>query len=252
MKLFDLTGLRALVVGGAGDLGRAMLEGLLEAGARAVAVDIAPKASDLAADLRAKGHDAHGLQVDIRDRDAIKASVQDAVRLLGGPIDILVNAAGIQRRAPSERFTEQDWDDVLSVNLTAGFVYSQQVAPDMIARGRGKIVHVASIMSQFGGITIPAYAASKGGLAQLTKALSNDWAAHGICVNAIAPGYMDTQLNTALIADDKRSAEVLLRTPAKRWGLPSDMKGVVVFLASAASDFVTGTVIPVDGGYSAR
>lgn len=252
MKLFDLTGLRALVVGGAGDLGRAMLEGLLEAGARAVAVDIAPKVSDLADDLRAKGHDAHGLQVDIRDRNAIKASVQDAVRLLGGPIDILVNAAGIQRRAPSERFTEQDWDDVLSINLTAGFVYSQQVAPDMIVRGRGKIIHVASIMSQFGGITIPAYAASKGGLAQLTKALSNDWAAHGICVNAIAPGYMDTQLNTALIADDKRSAEVLLRTPAKRWGQPSDMKGVVVFLASAASDFVTGTVIPVDGGYSAR
>ena len=252
MKIFDLTGLRALVVGGAGDLGLAMLEGLLEAGARAVAVDIAPKVSDVADDLRAKGHDAHGLQVDIRDREAIKASVQDAVRLLGGPIDLLVNAAGIQRRAPSERFTEQDWDDVLSVNLTAGFVYSQQVAPDMIARGRGKIIHVASIMSQFGGITIPAYAASKGGLAQLTKALSNDWAAHGICVNAIAPGYMDTQLNTALIADEKRSAEVLLRTPAKRWGQAADMKGVVVFLASAASDFVTGTVIPVDGGYSAR
>jgi len=252
MKLFDLSGLRALVVGGAGDLGRAMLEGLLEAGAQAVAVDIAPQVNNLAADLRMKGHDAHGLQVDIRDRAAIKASVQDAVRLLGGPIDILVNAAGIQRRAPSERFTEQDWDDVLSVNLTAGFVYSQQVAPDMIARGRGKIIHVASIMSQFGGITIPAYAASKGGLAQLTKALSNDWASHGICVNAIAPGYMDTQLNTALIADEKRSAEVLLRTPAKRWGQPSDMKGVVVFLASAASDFVTGTVIPVDGGYSAR
>jgi 2-deoxy-D-gluconate 3-dehydrogenase len=252
MTLFDLTGLRALVVGGAGDLGRAMWHGLLEAGARAVAVDIAPQVDDLAAELREQGHGAHGLQVDIRDRDAIKASVQDAVRLLGGPIDILVNAAGIQRRAPSERFSEQDWDEVLSVNLTAGFVYSQQVAPAMIAQRRGKIIHVASIMSQFGGITIPAYAASKGGLAQLTKALSNDWAAHGICVNAIAPGYMDTQLNTALIADEKRSAEVLLRTPAKRWGQPADLQGVVVFLASPASDFVTGTVIPVDGGYSAR
>jgi 2-deoxy-D-gluconate 3-dehydrogenase len=167
-------------------------------------------------------------------------------------VDILVNAAGIQRRAPSEQFSENDWDEVLSVNLTAGFLYSQQVAPGMIAQGRGKIIHVASIMSQFGGITIPAYAASKGGLAQLTKALSNDWAAHGICVNAIAPGYMNTQLNTALIADEKRSTEVLLRTPAKRWGVPADMKGVVVFLASSASDFVTGTVIAVDGGYSAR
>lgn len=252
MKLFDLTGLRALVIGGAGDLGQAMLEGLLESGACAVAVDISPKVLSLADALRKQGHQAHGLTVDIRDRDAIKASVRDAQALLGGPVDILVNAAGIQRRAPSEKFSEHDWDEVLAVNLTAGFLYSQQVAPDMIAQGRGKIIHVASIMSQFGGITIPAYAASKGGLAQLTKALSNDWAAHGICVNAIAPGYMDTQLNTALIADEKRSTEVLLRTPAKRWGVPSDMKGVVVFLASPASDFVTGTVIPVDGGYSAR
>lgn len=252
MKLFDLTGLRALVVGGAGDLGQAMLEGLLESGAHAVAVDRSPKVLSLAESLCAQGHRAHGLVVDIRDRDAIKASVRDAQAWLGGPVDILVNAAGIQRRAPSEQFSENDWDEVLSVNLTAGFLYSQQVAPGMIAQGRGKIIHVASIMSQFGGITIPAYAASKGGLAQLTKALSNDWAAHGICVNAIAPGYMNTQLNTALIADEKRSTEVLLRTPAKRWGVPADMKGVVVFLASSASDFVTGTVIAVDGGYSAR
>jgi 2-deoxy-D-gluconate 3-dehydrogenase len=252
MKLFDLTGLRALVVGGAGDLGQAMLEGLLESGASAVAVDISPKVLAFAESLRTQGHQAHGLAVDIRDREAIKASVRHAEELLGGPVDILVSAAGIQRRAPSEKFSEHDWDEVLAVNLTAGFLYSQQVAPGMIAKRRGKIIHVASIMSQFGGITIPAYAASKGGLAQLTKALSNDWAAHGICVNAIAPGYMNTQLNTALIADEKRSTEVLLRTPAKRWGLPSDMKGVVVFLASPASDFVTGAVIPVDGGYSAR
>jgi len=217
-----------------------------------VAVDLPPKVLTLAESLRTQGHQIHGLVVDIRDRNAIKTSVREAQALLGGPVDILVNAAGIQRRAPSEKFSEHDWDEVLSVNLTAGFLYSQLVAPDMIAQGHGKIIHVASIMSQFGGITIPAYAASKGGLAQLTKALSNDWAAHGICVNAIAPGYMDTQLNTALIADEKRSTEVLLRTPAKRWGVPSDMKGVVVFLASPASDFVTGTVIPVDGGYSAR
>lgn len=176
------------MVGGAGDLGAAMLEGLLQAGARAVAVDIASKVTTMASSLRELGHDAHGLQVDIRDRQAIKDSVQQARTLLGGPIDILVNAVGIQRRAPSERFSEQDWDDVLSVNLTAGFLYSQLVAPGMIAQGRGKIIHVSSILRQFGGITIPAYAASKGGLAQLTKALSNDWAVHGICVNAIAPG----------------------------------------------------------------
>jgi len=252
LKLFDLTGQRAIVVGGAGDLGFAILEGLIEAGASAVAIDISAKVKALCSSLREKGCEVHGLEVDVTDRTAIKQSVSDAVQLLGGDIDILVNAAGIQRRAPSEDFSEQDWDDVLSVNLTAAFIYSQQVARGMIAKKRGKIIHVSSIMSQFGGITIPAYAASKGGLSQLTKALSNDWAAKGICVNAIAPGYIDTQLNTALISDEKRSTEVLLRTPVKRWGVPADMKGVVIFLASAASDFVTGTVIPVDGGYSAR
>lgn len=252
MTLFNLTGLRALVVGASGDLGAAMLEGLLEAGARSVAVDIAPEVMDLASQWRAAGREVHGLQVDIRDRDAIKASVCTANELLGGAVDILVNAAGIQRRASSELFSEQDWDDVLAVNLTAAFLYSQQVASGMIAQRHGKIIHVSSIMSQFGGITIPAYAASKGGLVQLTKALSNDWAAHGICVNAIAPGYMDTKLNTELIADEKRRNEVLLRTPARRWGVPADIKGVTVFLASSASDFVTGAVIPLDGGYSAR
>lgn len=252
MKLFELTGQRALVVGGAGDLGGAMLEGLLEAGASAVAVDVAPRVHSVASTLRGQGHLVHGLEVDIQERSAIKASVATAVELLGGSIDILVNAAGIQRRASSEDFPEADWDDVLSVNLTAAFIYSQQVAPGMITKGRGKIIHVASIMSQFGGITIPAYAASKGGLAQLTKALSNDWAAKGICVNAIAPGYMNTQLNTALISDERRSSEVMLRTPIKRWGAPADMKGITIFLASAASDFITGTVIAVDGGYSAR
>jgi 2-deoxy-D-gluconate 3-dehydrogenase len=240
------------VVGASGDLGAAMLEGLLEAGARSVAVDIAPEVMDLASQWRAAGREVHGLQVDIRDRDAIKASVCTANELLGGAVDILVNAAGIQRRASSELFSEQDWDDVLAVNLTAAFLYSQQVASGMIAQRHGKIIHVSSIMSQFGGITIPAYAASKGGLVQLTKALSNDWAAHGICVNAIAPGYMDTKLNTELIADEKRRNEVLLRTPARRWGVPADIKGVTVFLASSASDFVTGAVIPLDGGYSAR
>ena len=252
MKLFDLTGQRGLVVGGAGDLGFAMLEGLAEAGAAVVAIDIDDRVHVRADTLRAAGFTAHALQVDIRNRAAIRQSVTDAVRLLGGDIDILVNAAGIQRRAPSETFAEADWDEVLSINLTAAFLYGQQVAPGMLARKRGKIINVGSIMSQFGGMTIPAYAASKGGLAQLTKAFSNDWAAHGICVNAIAPGYMDTQLNTALISDAARSTEVMLRTPAKRWGLPADVKGVNVFLASAASDFVTGAVIPVDGGYSSR
>jgi 2-deoxy-D-gluconate 3-dehydrogenase len=252
MNLFDLSGQHAIVVGGAGDLGAAIVEGLLEAGASVVIVDIADNTDSLAARFVKRGYSAHGLQVDIKDRTAIAHSVKAAENLLGGSIDILVNAAGIQRRASSENFSLQDWDDVLSVNLTAAFIFSQLVALGMMAKGRGKIIHVASIMSMFGGITIPAYAASKGGLAQLTKALSNDWADKGICVNAIAPGYFDTQLNVALIHDGKRSSEVLLRTPMKRWGKPVDIKGTVIFLSSSASDFVTGAIIPVDGGYSAR
>lgn len=249
---FDLTGRRALVVGGGGDLGFAMLEGLVEAGASALAVDIDPEVRARVAKLQARGFDVHALAVDVRDREAVQASTTEAARLLRGSVDVLVNAAGIQRRAPSESFPQGDWDDVLAVNLTACFLYCQQVAPGMLAGGYGKIINVASIMSFFGGITIPAYAASKGGVAQLTKALSNDWAARGVCVNAIAPGYFDTRLNTALLADQARSAEVLLRTPARRWGVPDDIKGTAVFLAAPASDFVTGAILPVDGGYSAR
>ena len=252
LDIFNLDGKRALVVGGAGDLGSAIMEGLLEAGASVVAVDIDHNVTNIAQSFQQKGLNASSLQVDIRNRDAIKKSVSDAEALLDGRIDILVNSAGIQRRSPSELFSEKDWDDVISINLTATFIYCQQVALNMISNGYGKIINVASIMSFFGGITIPAYAASKGGVAQLTKALSNDWASKGICVNAIAPGYIDTRLNTALISDSSRSSEVLLRTPMKRWGISNDMKGAAIFLSSPASDFISGVVLPVDGGYSAR
>ena len=252
LSMFSLKGKRALVVGGAGDLGCAILEGLTEAGASAVAVDIDDRVFTVAQSLQDRGFSVFPLQVDVSDREAIKGSVAEARLLLGGNIDILVNSAGIQRRSPSEDFSETDWDAVISINLSATFIYCQQVARAMIAQGSGKIINIASLMSNFGGITIPAYAASKGGVAQLTKALSNDWAAKGINVNAIAPGYIDTRLNTALINNPTRSAEVLLRTPIKRWGTPQDLKGTAIFLASAASDYVTGVVLPVDGGYSAR
>ena len=252
MELFNLKGKRALIVGGGGDLGFSIMEGLVEAGAAAVAIDINPKVEILTASLAQRGFTASHLLVDISDRDAIRKSVADAEVTLGDSVDILVNSAGIQRRMPSEDFSEKDWDDVISINLTSTFVYSQLVAKGMIGKGRGKIINVASIMSFFGGITIPAYAASKGGVAQLTKAFSNDWAGKGICVNAIAPGYFDTSLNTGLISNERRSAEVLLRTPMNRWGVPADIKGLGIFLASSASDFVTGAVIPIDGGYSAR
>lgn len=252
MKIFQLTGKNAIVVGAAGDLGYAIMEGLAEFGASVVAIDIDPNVVQLAANLKKKEFNTFSLEVDISDRLAIKKSITDAEYLLGGGIDILVNSAGIQRRSSSENFSEKDWDDVISVNLTATFIYCQQVSRGMINRGYGKIINISSIMSFFGGVTIPAYAASKGGVSQLTKALSNDWAERGICVNAIAPGYIDTKLNTALIKDEKRCAEVMLRTPVKRWGVPDDLKGVAVFLASDASNFVTGAIVPVDGGYSAR
>jgi 2-deoxy-D-gluconate 3-dehydrogenase len=252
VKFFDLSGKNALVVGAAGDLGFAIVESLAECGASVVAIDIDPRVKELVYALKKRGFNIYPLEVNILDREAIKKSIVNAEKALGGGIDILVNSAGIQRRAASEKFSENDWDDVISINLTATFIYCQLVARGMIERGYGKIINISSIMSIFGGVTIPAYSASKGGVSQLTKAFSNDWAGKGICVNAIAPGYMNTQLNTALLEDEKRSAEVLFRTPVNRWGVPDDIKGVAILLASEASNFITGTTITVDGGYSAR
>ena len=160
-----------------------------------------------------------------------------------------MNCAGIQRRKPCLDFTIEDWDDVVEVNLTAVFRLCQLAGRIMAEQGKGKIINVASALSFFGGYTVPAYAASKGGVAQLTKALSNEWAGLGINVNAIAPGYMDTPMNVALINDPVRNGKILARIPAGRWGKPEDLQGVAVFLASEASNYLSGAVIPVDGGY---
>lgn len=249
--LFDLSGKKAIVVGGAGDLGASMLEALVEYGAGAVVIGRGERTGDIAAKLSGEGYKVTAVLADISDREAVRRSFSEAVERLGG-VDILVNTAGLQRRHKSEEFPVEDWDDVLEVNLTATFLYCQLAARDMIPQKRGKIINVASLLSFFGGITVPAYAASKGGVMQLTKALSNEWAGHGINVNAIAPGYMDTKLNTALVNDPGRSAEILARIPQHRWGQSDDMKGVTVFLASKASDYVNGTVIAVDGGYLGR
>ena len=250
--MFNLLGKNALIVGAGGDLGFAISEALAEAGASIVLMDIAPRVHDYANSLRASGYRASSVLCDISVRDNIDPAVREANQCLDGTIDILVNAAGIQRRFSSEEFPINEWDAVLEINLNASFLLAQRVVPAMFEKKYGKIINVASIMSSFGGINIPAYAASKGGLAQLTRALSNDWASRGICVNAIAPGYFDTQMNTALLEDEKRMTEILMRTPAGRMGTPSDIKGIAVFLAAPASDYVTGTVIPVDGGYSSR
>ena len=249
---FDLTGRRALVTGGGRGLGRGMAEGLAEAGARVVILGSSSEVMTTAEELRAKGLDVAGLQGDLSDRAGLPALFEKAVELLGGGIDILLNNAGVQRRSRCEDFALEDWDAVINVNLNAVFVLCQLAGRKMLAQGGGKIINLASMLSFFGGFTVPAYAASKGGVAQLTKALSNEWAGRNIQVNAIAPGYMATEMNTALMGDEGRSTEILGRIPARRWGTPEDMKGIAVFLASPASDYVNGAVIPVDGGYLAK
>jgi len=249
---FSLKGQAAIVVGGAGDLGKSMVEAIVEAGAHVVVIDIDERLWNICASFTAEGYQVHPVMADISDREQVRSSFATALGLLNNRIDILINAAGIQRRYPSEDFPEKDWDDVIKINLDATFFFSQLALNKMIRAGYGKIINVASLISFFGGITIPAYAASKGGVAQLTKAFSNDCASKGVCVNAIAPGYMDTQLNVALIADSVRASEVINRIPKKRWGNGSDIKGITVFLASTASDYITGAIIPVDGGYLAR
>ena len=184
--------------------------------------------------------------------DRLPAAFERALETLGGELEILLPAAGIQRRHPADRFPMEDWRLVLEVNLNAVFLLDQLAARVMLPKGYGKIINVASMLSFFGGLTVSAYAASKGAVAQMTKAMSNDWAAKGINVNAIAPGYFATEMNTALIDDPGRSREILARIPAGRWGQPEDMKGIAVFLASHASDYLNGAVIPIDGGYLGR
>ena len=252
MNLFDLTGKTALVTGSSRGLGQGMAEALMEAGASVVIAGTQASIHDLAETYRQTGFACQGLVADLGSRDGAGKAYRDAVALLQAPPDILVNAAGVQRRHPAEDFPMEDWDTVMAVNLEAVFILCQLAGRDMLAQGRGKIVNVASMMSFFGGITIPAYAASKGGLTQLTKALANEWTGRGVCVNAIAPGYMATDMNTRLLQDPKRNQEILSRIPAGRWGTPADMKGITVFLASSASDYVSGAIIPVDGAYLAR
>lgn len=252
MDLFDLTGKKALVTGGSRGLGRGMAEALLEAGAEVIITGVSDRVLETAAELRKNDFPVSALSFDLSNREEIKKSFQKVMDKFEGQLDILVNNAGIQRRHQAEEFPEEDWDDVLEVNLNSVFILSQLAAREMLKNDGGKIINIASLLSFFGGYTVPAYAASKGGVAQLTKALANEWAAKGINVNAVAPGYMDTDMNTALVNDPERNKLIMSRIPADRWGKPEDMKGIVIFLASKASNYLNGTVIPVDGGYSGR
>ena len=248
---FSLEGQAALVTGANTGLGQAIAVGLAQAGADIVAVG--RSAPDETAKMVADaGRKLHAISADLGSTEPIERVVFEAYAA-AGRIDILVNNAGIIRRADSIDFTEADWDAVMDTNLKTAFFLSQAVAKRWIGEGRsGKIIQVASMLSFQGGLRVPSYTASKSGLAGLTKALANEWAAKGINVNAIAPGYFVSNNTEALRADETRSRQIMERIPAGRWGQPEDLAGVAVFLASKASDYMHGAIVPVDGGWLAR
>ncbi len=247
--MFSLENKNAIITGGNKSLGLGITKALCNAGAKVVIMASSDSVFDIAKELCNDGFDVHGVKVDLNKKEEIESSFSKALDILGGKLDILINNAGIQRRNKCEDFLYEDWMDVINVNLNAVFTMCQLAGRVMIPQGCGKIINIASMLSFFGGQTVPAYAASKGGVAQLTKALSNEWSSKGININAIAPGYMDTDMNVALVNDKTRNEQILARIPKGRWGKPEDMGGTAVFLSSSASDYVCGAIIPVCGGY---
>jgi len=246
---FDLHGKTALVTGSSRGLGLGMATALSEAGARVALHGSKSVPADALRQLEAGG----GMAVsgDVSDPDACRRIIEDVVTEFGR-IDILVNNAGSIRRSPASEYSWEDWTAILETNLSSVFRLSQLAGKHMLAQGAGKIINVASLLAFQGGILVPSYAAAKGGVGQLTKAFANEWASRGVNVNAIAPGYMETDNTAALRADPVRSRQILERIPAGRWGKPSDLGGAVVFLASAASDYLHGHILVVDGGWMGR
>jgi 2-deoxy-D-gluconate 3-dehydrogenase len=251
MERFRLDGKIALVTGASGGLGAGIADALAEAGAQVACHGNSRPAVHTAARIVNTGGKAKAFSADL-STDQGASELFKAVTEGMGPIDILFNNAGIIFRADSDEFPMDEWERVMQVNLTSVFRLSQLAGISMIERGGGKIINIASLLSFQGGIRVPAYAASKGGLTQLTKALSNEWASKNVQVNAIAPGYFRTDNTSALQADEERNRQILERIPAKRWGEPEDLAGAAVFLASRASDYVTGEVLTVDGGWMGR
>ncbi|MBV9931457.1 MAG: 2-dehydro-3-deoxy-D-gluconate 5-dehydrogenase KduD [Alphaproteobacteria bacterium] len=247
---FDLTGRVALVTGANTGIGRAIAVALAEAGADVALVGRSP-ADETAAAVAAAGRRSIQVRADLATIAPVQDVVDRTLAELDG-LDILVNNAGIIRRADAVDFSEADWDAVVDTNLKSVFFLCQAAGRQMIAKGRGKIVNIASLLSFQGGIRVPSYTASKSGVAGLTKLLANEWAAKGVNVNAIAPGYIATNNTAALQADETRNRQIVERIPAGRWGAPADLGGAAVFLASAASDYVNGHILAVDGGWLAR
>jgi 2-deoxy-D-gluconate 3-dehydrogenase len=253
LEKFKLDGKIALITGASGGLGQAMAIALAEAGADVVAhCHFDKEADDTCASIENLGRKSFSVSGDMSDKETPKRIVSEVVEKFGR-VDILINNAGMIRRTPAVDFSEEDWSTVLEVNLSSVFRLSQAVGKTMIERGGGgKIVNIASLLSFQGGITVPAYTASKSGVAGLTKAFANEWAKFNINVNAIAPGYMATNNTTALRADETRNRQILERIPAGRWGNAEDLAGAAVFLSSPASDYLQGHILVVDGGWMAR
>lgn len=253
LNLFDLKGKIALVTGCKRGIGKAMAEALAEAGADIIGVSASLEAENSAIEraVKALGRNFYAYQCDFNDRNSLKSFIE-TVKSRHPVIDILLNNAGTILRQPIAEHSDEYWDEVIAVNQTAPFILTREIGKEMILRGSGKVIFTASLLTFQGGITVPGYAASKGAIGQLTKAFANEWAAKGVNVNAIAPGYISTDNTTALRADENRSRSIMERIPAGRWGEAEDFKGPAVFLASEASNYMHGTVMTVDGGWMGR
>ena len=249
-SMFDLTGRTALITGCRRGIGRAIAVGLAEAGADIIGVSMTLETgSEVESAVIESGSSFRPIRVDLSQREQVYDLLS---QIEGQEIDILVANAGSNRRRPAADYQDEDWDFVIELNLTSQFILSREVGKAMLARGRGKVILTASLLTFQGGITVPAYAASKGGIGSLVKALSNEWAGRGVQVNGLAPGYIATDNTRALREDEMRNLEILSRIPAGRWGTPDDMIGPAVFLASSASDYVSGEILVADGGWMGR
>ena len=254
IRKFDLTGKKAIItgVGSLEGIGRYLAEGLCESGAQVVLINRSERMYKVRDFFRERGFSADGVVADLTDRVQLDDAFRQSMELLGGRLDILVNCAGMQKRMDSVDFSREDWDAVVALNLNAVFFLSQLAAREMEKQHKGKIINSASMLSYLGGYRVPAYTATKTAVMGLTRALTNEWIAKGINVNAIAPGYIATDMNRPLMEDSVRNQEILSRIPAGGWGDPEAFKAVVVFLASEASDYISGVTLPVDGGFLCR
>ncbi|KZT61711.1 NAD(P)-binding protein [Calocera cornea HHB12733] len=251
-QLFSLKGQVALVTGGTRGIGEACALALAQAGADICLAQRDPTRTSVRDSIRLLGVRCEIVPCDLADLEAVKTLFDRALAVMGGEIHVLFNCGGMQHRAPATEFPEEKWDEVINVNLKALFLLSQAAGRHMVPLRRGKIINIASLTTFIGGVNIPAYASSKGAVGQLTKALSNEWAKHNVQVNAIAPGYIATDINADLRADSTQYRQLTERIPAGRWGFPADFAGPTVFLASAASQYVSGEVMVVDGGFLGR